>query len=129
MPFQLSVITARLFQNILGDAGFQVPEWRILMTLPAHQPCSSNDLCVLTAMDAARVSRAQRRLEDLGLITVIRDAADRRRLIVQLTTVGQVECDRLLDAAQQVERDFLARLGPEDRATLQSAIGGLFRRG
>ena len=35
----------------------------------------------------------------------------------------------LLDAAQQVERDFLARLGPEDRATLQSAIGGLFRRG
>ena len=80
-------------------------------------------------MDAARVSRAQRRLEDLGLITVIRDAADRRRLIVQLTTVGQVECDRLLDAAQQVERDFLARLGPEDRATLQSAIGGLFRRG
>ena len=37
MPFQLSVITARLFQNILGDAGFQVPEWRILMTLPALQ--------------------------------------------------------------------------------------------
>jgi hypothetical protein len=78
LPFQLSVIAGRVFQRVMEDAGLQVPEWRIMMALPANQPCSSHDLCILTAMDAARVSRAQRRLEDLELISVIRDKIDRR---------------------------------------------------
>ena len=88
LPFQMSVLSARLFSRIMEDAGLQVPEWRIMMALPTHQPCSSHDLCILTAMDAARVSRAQRRLEDLDMISVIRDKADRRRLVVRLSDHG-----------------------------------------
>nr|WP_275403031.1 MarR family winged helix-turn-helix transcriptional regulator [Roseibacterium persicicum] len=106
----------------------QVPEWRIMMALPAHQPCSSQDLCVLTAMDAARVSRAQRRLEDLDMISVVRDTADRRRLVVRLSDKGTEEVTRLKFLAREIESTILEELGPEDRACLKTTIGGLYER-
>lgn len=128
LPFQMSVIASQMFNNVIEDAGLQVPEWRIMMALPSHQPCSSHDLCVLTSMDAARVSRAQRRLEDLDMISVIRDKADRRRLVVRLSSKGTVELSRLKSAAQAAESKMLDSLGPEDRAQLKTAIGSLFER-
>ncbi|PWK61640.1 MarR family winged helix-turn-helix transcriptional regulator [Roseicyclus mahoneyensis] len=128
LPFQMSVIASRAFQRIMIAAGLQVPEWRIMMALPAHQPCSSHELCALTAMDAARVSRAQRRLEDLEMIHVVRDNADRRRLVVQLSDKGTEEVARLRHAAREVESSMLDNLGPEDRANLKTAVGDLYGR-
>jgi DNA-binding MarR family transcriptional regulator len=126
LPFQMSVIASRLFQRVMADAGLQVPEWRIMMALPANQPCSSHDLCNLTSMDAARVSRAQRRLEDLELISVIRDQSDRRRLVVRLSAKGSDEVIRLRASARDAECDLLDSLGPEDRAALRSTVGELY---
>jgi DNA-binding MarR family transcriptional regulator len=128
LPFQMSVIAARAFQRIMEDAGLQVSEWRIMMALPRNQPCSSHDLCILTAMDAARVSRAQRRLEDLDMISVVRDGADRRRLVVQLSDKGTEQVSRMRYAARQVETSMLAEMGPEDRAALRTAINGLYEK-
>jgi len=126
LPFQMSVIAGRAFQRIMCDAGLQIPEWRILMALPANQPCSSHDLCILTAMDAARVSRAQRRLEDLQMISVIRDKLDRRRLVVRLSPKGTAEVTRLNAEARKVESSLLGRLGPEDRANLKTVVNSLY---
>ena len=128
LPFQMSVIAARLFSRVIEDAGMQVPEWRIIMALPANQPCSSHDLCVLTAMDAARVSRAQRRLEDLDLISVIRDKSDRRRLVVRLSEKGQYEVTRLKLSAQAAESRLLDALEPEDRAQLKTAVSSIYEK-
>ena len=126
LPFQMSVISAQVFIRVIEDAGFQVPEWRIMMALPANRPCSSHDLCILTAMDAARVSRAQRRLEDLELISVIRDKSDRRRLVVRLSAKGIQEVLRLKTAARDAESALLDALGPEDRAQLKTALGSIY---
>ncbi len=126
LPFQMSVIAGRLFQRVVEGAGLQVPEWRIMMALPSNQPCSSHDLCILTAMDAARVSRAQRRLEDLELISVVRDKADRRRLVVRLSEKGSEEVMRLKTAARDVENDLLGALGPEGRAQFRNAMGTIY---
>ena len=128
LPFQMSVISTRLFTRVIEDAGYQMPEWRIMMALPSNQPCSSHDLCILTAMDAARVSRAQRRLEDLEMISVIRDKSDRRRLVVRLSHRGAEEVSRMKSAAQAAESKMLDALGPEDRAQLKTAINSLFER-
>jgi DNA-binding MarR family transcriptional regulator len=128
LPFQMSVIAARAFQRIMGAVDLQAPEWRIMMALPAHQPCSSNDLCALTSMDAARVSRAQRRLEELEMISVVRDNADRRRLVVQLSDKGTEEVARLRYVAREAESAMLDELEPEDRANLKTAMGELYSR-
>ncbi|MBF9048380.1 MULTISPECIES: MarR family winged helix-turn-helix transcriptional regulator [unclassified Roseobacter] len=128
LPFQMAVVSSRLFQTIMSDSGLQLPEWRIMMALPTNQPCSSNDLCILTAMDAARVSRAQRRLEDLDLIDVKQDRQDRRRLIVQLSDTGQREFDRLQTAARTVEANMLDTMTPSERASLQVTMSSLFSK-
>lgn len=128
LPFQMSVIANRVFQEVMEGAGLQVPEWRIMMALPANQPCSSHDLCLLTAMDAARVSRAQRRLEDLEMISVIRDCDDRRRLVVRLSSKGSEEVMRLRSAAREAESGLLDGMEPEDRAQLKTAISALYER-
>lgn len=83
---------------------------------------------MLTSMDAVRVSRTQRRLEDLDMISVIRDKADRRRLVVCLSDKGEVELARLKSAAQAAECKMLDALGPDDRAQLKTAIGNLFEQ-
>ena len=129
VPFQMAVIASALFQNLMRDADLQVPEWRIMMALPENQPCSSHDLCILTAMDAARVSRAQRRLEDLDMINVSTDAVDRRRLVVCLSEKGNEEIRRLQAAALEAETDLLDRLGPDERAQLRTVVSDLYARG
>lgn len=128
LPFQMSVISSRLFNKVVEASGLQLPEWRILMALPTHQPCSSQELSLITAMDAARVSRAQKRLEDLKLITVIRDRLDRRRLVVQLSDHGTAEVMRLKGEARAVESELLDAIVPEDRAQLRTTLGSLYER-
>ncbi|MEM6388577.1 MAG: MarR family winged helix-turn-helix transcriptional regulator [Pseudomonadota bacterium] len=128
LPFQMAIVSSRLFQRMMSEAGLQLPEWRIMMALPRHAPCSSNDLCVLTAMDAARVSRAQRRLDELGMIEVIQDQEDRRRLVVTLTDRGQEESDRLNDLARDAEDQMFGNMSEYDQDTLRSALTSLYAR-
>lgn len=128
LPFQMAIVANRLFQRLVAEAGLQLPEWRIMMVLPKHEPCSSNDLSILTSMDAARVSRAQRRLESLGLIDVIQDQDDRRRLVVTLTPAGRDEGERLTALAVSAEDRLLGDLAPEAQTCLRGAMGKLFSR-
>lgn len=128
LPFQMAIVANRLFQRLVAEAGLQLPEWRIMMVLPKHQPCSSNDLSILTSMDAARVSRAQRRLEALGLIDVIQDQDDRRRLVVTLTETGQDEAERLTALAASAESRMLGDLPTDAQDCLRGAMGHLFNR-
>lgn len=79
-------------------------------------------------MDAARVSRAQRRLEDLDMIQVSTDVVDRRRLVVRLSDKGQEEVRRLQAAAIEAETDLLDRLSPDDRAQLRNVVSDLYRQ-
>lgn len=127
-PFQMAVVSSRLFQRIMAGANMQLAEWRIMMALPMHQPCSSNDLCILTAMDPARVSRAQRRLEELELIEVEQDRADRRRLVVQLSDKGHEEVDRLHYVAREAEDHLFDGMHPANQDALREALSHLFDR-
>lgn len=128
LPFQMAIVANRVFQRLVAEAGLQLPEWRIMMVLPKHEPCSSNDLSILTSMDAARVSRAQRRLESLGLIDVIQDQEDRRRLVVTLTETGRDEGERLTALAAASEDRLLGDLPPDAQTCLRGAMGHLFTR-
>ncbi|MEM9319483.1 MAG: MarR family winged helix-turn-helix transcriptional regulator [Pseudomonadota bacterium] len=128
LPFQMAIVANRLFQRLVAEAGLQLPEWRIMMVLLRHEPCSSNDLSILTSMDAARVSRAQRRLESLGLIDVIQDQEDRRRLVVTLTETGRDESLRLTALAVAAEERMIGDLPAEAQECLRGAMGHLFNR-
>ena len=83
IPYKLAVVANRVSQSIghLFETQFnlQMPEWRILMALYAYGDLVFNEVVERTSMDKARVSRANRRLIDLGLIGTIDDPKDGRK--------------------------------------------------
>jgi len=61
-------------------------------------------------------------LEERELVERRRDPNDRRRHLVQLTPEGKRTLRRLRALARQVDDDFLAPLGEEDRAKLHALL-------
>ena len=61
-------------------------------------------------------------LEGLGAVRRVIDPDNRRRYSIQLTKQGQGLLARCSDAAEQVEREILAGLSPNQRATLGALL-------
>lgn len=132
IPYKLAVVANRLSQSIgsLFDQryGIQIPEWRILMALHSCGPLAPNEVVEITSMDKGRVSRAQRRLVELGLVTASGDPRDGRRLMLFLTRKGTGMCKSIIPQARQTEAWFLAVLTERERRALDKALSLLLAR-
>jgi len=132
VPYQLSVTAGRMTQAINNlferKYQFQIPEWRILMTLAENGALSAHEVAELSSMDRARVSRAQRRMADLELITITIDDADRRRTILDLTEKGWGIVDTIVPDADRTGEWLLAGLSDEERIQLNSLLAKLLIR-
>jgi DNA-binding MarR family transcriptional regulator len=132
IPYKLAVVANRVSQSIgkLFETQFniQVPEWRIMMALYAYDRLVFHALVDRTSMDKARVSRAQHRLVDLGLISSIVDPTDGRRVILALTRKGEKMCGDILPQAAQQEAWYLAVLDPDEHRQLDVILDKLMKR-
>jgi DNA-binding MarR family transcriptional regulator len=132
IPYKLAVVANRVSQSVgvLFETRFniQVPEWRILMVLYSYDNLVFNEVVEQTSMDKARVSRAQRRLVDLELITSVIDPSDGRKVILELTRKGEKMCGDILPQAAEREAWYLAALDPEEQRQLDVILDKLMRR-
>ena len=132
IPYKLAVAANRLSQSIGSlfeqKYGIQIPEWRILMALHSCGPLAPNEVVEHTSMDKARVSRAQRRLVELGLLTPSADPRDGRRLVLFLTRKGASMCDAIIPEARQTEAWFLSVLSESEREVLDAVLSRLLER-
>jgi DNA-binding MarR family transcriptional regulator len=132
IPYKLAVVANRVSQSVgvLFETRFniQVPEWRILMVLYSYENLVFNEVVEQTSMDKARVSRAQRRLVDLELITSVIDPSDGRKVILELTRKGEKMCGDILPQAAEREAWYLAALDPEEQRQLDVILDKLMRR-
>ncbi|MEY1556698.1 MarR family winged helix-turn-helix transcriptional regulator [Yoonia sp. R2331] len=126
LPFQLAVVANQVSQKIAKiiekDFSLHIPEWRILATLSYHAPVSSQFLVSHTAMDPARVSRAQTRLSDLGLVSVRQDPDDKRRVLVNLTDHGAEIIAATLPSALEAEKDIFSALSQHELDMLDNIL-------
>lgn len=132
IPYKLAVAANRLSQSIGSlferKYGIQIPEWRILMALHSCGPMAPNEVVEHTSMDKARVSRAQRRLVELDLVTPSADPRDGRRLVLFLTRKGAGMCDAIIPEARQTEAWFLSVLSESEREVLDTVLSRLLER-
>jgi len=92
------------------------------MLLQDHGPSSQQGLVDTLSLDPSNVVVLLNDLEDRGLITRRRDPADRRRHIVDISTVGR---EKLLGAQQLLSRaedHLLSALTAQERATLHDLL-------
>jgi DNA-binding MarR family transcriptional regulator len=132
IPFKLAVVANRVSQSIgrIFETQFniQVPEWRVLMALYAYGALPFNEAVARTSMDKARVSRAQRRLVDLGLAKAEDDPNDGRRVILSITPGGERLCADILPMAAEREAWYLAALTSEEHRQLDVILDKLMVR-
>jgi DNA-binding MarR family transcriptional regulator len=131
-PFQLGVVANRVSHAIarIIDEKFDlhIPEWRMLVALANHSPCSANEVSNHTSMERGRVSRAQQRLLDLKLITVTEDPEDKRRVILRLTDKGRQITRAIVPDALRTAQWLLDALDAEERRQLQRILGKFLKR-
>ena len=94
------------------------PQFAALAKLANVGETSQNQLGSLIAMDAATVKGVIDRLKARGLVDLTKHDADKRRLMVSLTTEGRVTVDRLVPLAQQITAETLAPLSRKEATTL-----------
>lgn len=132
IPYKLSVVANRVSQSIgrLFETRFniQIPEWRIIMALYAYNDLVFYEVVEQTSMDKARVSRAQRRLVDLGLIETYGDPEDGRKVILSLTPTGVEMCEKILPEAAKREAWFLSVLDSDEHRQLDIILDKLMKR-
>lgn len=132
IPYKLAVVANRLSQSVGAlfeqRYGILIPEWRILMALHSCGPLAPNELVEQTSMDKGRVSRAQRRLAELDLVTVRDDPRDGRRLVLFLTRKGTGMCASIVPRAYQTEEWFLSALTQREREVFNKALTRLLAR-
>ncbi len=129
VPFELAVVANRVSQMIgnLIDQKFNllVPDWRILVTLHRCGPLSPNEIAEKTAMDKARVSRAQRRLIDLALVSIADDPDDGRRKVLTLEPLGRKVCRGMIPEALEQQRYLLECLTAAEATALRDILAKL----
>lgn len=132
IPYKLAVVANRVSQSVghLFETQFniQMPEWRVLMALYAYSSLPFNEVVGRTSMDKARVSRAQRRLVDLGMVTAADDPSDGRKLILTITKAGSRVCVDILPEAAAREAWYLAALSADEQRQLDVILDKLMLR-
>ncbi|WP_420450671.1 MarR family winged helix-turn-helix transcriptional regulator [Ilumatobacter sp.] len=124
---RLSVL--RLARNIrtntIGDV--TPSQVAVLSTLVRHGDCSVGEIAEHEHVRPPSVSRIVAHLEERGLVDRHPDPADRRRVVIGLSSLGRSYVEEVRAAANTWLGDRLDRLGPGDLEAVIAALPALER--
>ncbi len=125
-PYRINVL-ASLVSRRLGDVykarfGITVPEWRALAHLSQEEAVSIRELHARIDVGKAMATRACQRLVKRGLVHKRTNVADRRLVVLSLTTEGQCMVADIVTLAGAFEAELLAALPADQCAALERAI-------
>jgi DNA-binding MarR family transcriptional regulator len=100
-------------------------QFHLLALLHDSGPVGQSELGQILATDPSVLVTQLNPLEDDGLISRVRDAADRRRHVVRLTTAGEAKLKSSARAQRKVEDDLFAGFDDEQREQLRTLLVAL----
>ena len=115
----------RAFDEALTGAGGTLPVWLILLSLKVCRPASQRDLADAVGIREATLTHHLNAMDERGLITRTREAANRRVQVVTLTAAGDAAFLRLRDAAIAFDTRLRAGLSDADVNHLDALLGTL----
>lgn len=126
LPFRLSVLSNRISSAVakLYESRFdlKLPEWRIMAILGRNPNLTASQIVDISQMDKVAISRAVKRLVEMGRLTATDDPDDARRQRLNLSEAGRKIYEQIVPLALGVEEKLLARMSEDERAALQDAI-------
>ena len=104
------------------DEGLHPYHHAILLVLGEGSPETQGSIADTLGYDRGQLVGLLDELEERGLLERRRDPNDRRRHVVQLTTEGKQTLRRLRTVSRQLEDEFLAPLGEQERTKLHALL-------
>lgn len=135
VPYQLSIVSNRVSEAIAREYrkrfDLGTTEWRVMAVLARANGAglSAREVACQTAMDKVAVSRALARLVAMGRVLRRSDRGDKRRSVLKLSAAGWRIHDAVAPLARRHEREMLAVLGTDERATLARILARLLDTG
>lgn len=105
-------------RDMLAETGITEQQWRVLRVLAEHGRLDAKTLADRASLLFPSQTRIAATLRDKGLVTRIRDRADRRRQVIEITAQGQKIIDDHAAQAAQISAGFKTALGAENYETL-----------
>ena len=101
----------------------------LLRYLERQCPVSVGALAEALGITPSSATTACKRLEQAGLVTRTRQAADKRVVLVDLTAQGRAQLDELRRRQREAVGRLLAVLDPQEQATLQRLLARVLAAG
>lgn len=126
LPFRLSVLSNRISSAVarLYEDRFdlKLPEWRIMAILGRNPNLTASQIVDVSRMDKVAISRAVKRLVEMGRLTATGDPDDARRQRLNLSDEGWKIYEQIVPLALSVEERLLEDMSEDERALLHNAI-------
>jgi DNA-binding MarR family transcriptional regulator len=120
---------AKASQVYKEQLGLNIRELRVLRAIGDQPGLSSRTLSEATFIEQTLVSKHLRKLVDAGLVQRALESADARRVALHLTAEGDAIREAADRLGEEMERDFLSVLTPEELAQFNRCIDKLRRWG
>jgi DNA-binding MarR family transcriptional regulator len=119
---QVELAVRSHLDNLLRPAGLTALQYTALTVLERHCDMSAAQLARNSFVTAQSMADMITALEGRGLIERHRDQADRRRLVVALTTAGRELLDDYRNEVATLENRMLAGLGTDETSQLRHSL-------
>lgn len=113
--------THRRLRAQVGDAHLSYPQYSVLIVLTREGPTTPGRLAELEGVQPPTMTRTVNCLAELGLVSKGPDPDDGRLVVVSLTPAGEAEVRETRRRRDTWLTSRLAKLAPDDRATLARA--------
>lgn len=113
--------THRRLRAQVGDAHLSYPQYSVLIVLTREGPTTPGRLAELEGVQPPTMTRTVNCLAELGLVSKGPDPDDGRLVVVSLTPAGEAEVRETRRRRDTWLTSRLAKLPPDDRATLARA--------
>ena len=120
--------TATSSQLYLKRFGIGIGEWRVLASVRALGPTSSQQVLSLTSMDAGAISRSMKKLEQGGFVRPLEGKFAGRTKPYEMTQAGKRLYDDISTIAREREEILLQDLTHQEREGLFQALRKILHR-
>ena len=103
------------FGAVLKENEINFTQYATLLTIYMNGALNEGDLARMLFINPSTVSRMVYALEEKGWVKSTRDKADRRKVIISLSSLGRRRMETMRDKQAEVVARQVARLGSDDR--------------
>jgi len=106
----------------LEDRGESPFRWHVVCYLVRNGPTTQRDLAYATAQHPAGISRLVEELQEIGFVDREHDDADRRKLMVHVTSKGKAWFESLASTVNAAALEAMSKLTQTERLELRTHL-------